>query len=129
MQSFETGKGLDFLEVLSKGAMWFDECLLKNVNLACCVQNRPGGYKCSGHMDEQLSHAGQEADEGLGWHDSWCWEEENRYLDLRSLVKSWLGDGSSHRVDKRKAQGRLPGFPDLSTGKTVAITKGVETCI
>ena len=34
--------------------MWSDECFLKNVNLACCVQNRPGGYKCGGHMDEQL---------------------------------------------------------------------------
>lgn len=56
----QEGFGL-FLTVLSKGAMWFDECLLKNVNLACCVQNRPGGYKCSGHMDEQLfPHAGQE---------------------------------------------------------------------
>lgn len=49
----QEGFGL-FLRVLSKGAMWSDECFLKNVNLACCVQNRPGGYECGGHMDEQL---------------------------------------------------------------------------
>lgn len=89
MQSFETGRVWTFSKG-SEQAMWFDECLLKNVNLACCVQNRPGGYKCSGHMDEQSFSPcwARSDDEGLGWHMIvGVGREENRYLDLRSLVQ------------------------------------------